>query len=186
MRLPDLTRATWRCAQPVSKFLDVNADPMALYRAFVLGESVSGHRLPDAARQVVYADPEFYEAFTEVDRMRSEAKIIDAEEGVLGADLSTELRQTIMGITEQRMTYLGVIIQNILQRKVVDEIEYFESKRQDLEDDIYQAKSVATEEAIQALAQGKDLAAEASEQQAASMFVGAQYIRWLFRRLILV
>ena len=108
---------------------------MALYRAFVLGESESGHRLPDAARQVVYADPEFYEAFTEVDRMRSEAKIIDAEEGVLGADLSTELRQTIMGITEQRMTYLGVIIQNILQRKVVDEIEYFESKRQDLEDD---------------------------------------------------
>jgi hypothetical protein len=76
--------------------------------------------------------------------------------------------------------YLGVIIQNILQRKLIDEIEYFESKRQDLEDDIYQAQSLANKEAIAALSKGENLATAAKEQQAASLLVGNRYIRWPF------
>ena len=111
--------------------------------------------------------------------MRTEAQTIASREGELGAQLTRELKQRIEGITEQKMIYLGVIIQNILQRKVVDEIEKFENKRQDLEDDIYQAKSVATDEQIKALAQGKEINDKAAEQQTASMFVGGH----MFSRL---
>lgn len=164
----------------VTAYLDANPDPGALYDAFVRGRSNGGLKLPDSARMVVLTDPEFYEAFTEVDRLRIEAQAIASSEGDLGAQLTRDLERRLEGITEQKTIYLGVIIQNILQRKVVDEIEIFENKRQDLEDDIYQAKSVATDEQIKAMAQGRDVDDTAAEQQAASMFVGGQYVRWPF------
>ncbi len=164
----------------VEAYLNANPDPGSLFNAFVLGKSAQGQKLPDAARNVLVTDSEFYEAFTEVDRLREELASIDGFKAQFGQKLAGKLKRRVEGITEEKRMYLGVIIQNILQRKLIDEIEYFESKRQDLEDDIYQAQSIANKEAIAALTKGENLASAASEQQAANLFVGNRYIRWPF------
>jgi hypothetical protein len=164
----------------VEAYLNANPDPGSLFNAFVLGQSAQGQKLPNAARNVLITDSEFYEAFTEVDRLREELASINGFKADFGEKLAGKLKRRVEGITEEKRMYLGVIIQNILQRKLIDEIEYFESKRQDLEDDIYQAQSIANKEAIAALTKGQSLASAAKEQQAASLFVGNRYIRWPF------
>jgi len=164
----------------VEAYLNANPDPGSLFNAFVLGQSTQGQKLPNAARNVLITDSEFYEAFTEVDRLREELASINGYKANFGDKLAGKLRRRVEGITEEKRMYLGVIIQNILQRKLIDEIVYFESKRQDLEDDIYQAQSIANKEAIAALTKGQSLASAAKDQQAASLFVGNRYIRWPF------
>ena len=115
-----------------------------------------------------------------VNRLPRRLTSITGLKAKLGDKLSSKLKKRVEGITEEKKTYLGVIIQNILQRKLIDEIgEYFESSVKTLKMTSIRLNLLPIKKRLQ-LSKGENLVSAAKEQQTASLLVRNRYIRWPF------